>query len=250
MERWLHGALTLSLAPLLLVQGRWVRRRTPLLPEPPGPRAGVMGQGPVLRLLMVGDSSAAGVGAAHQDEALSGRLTQSLSRDFTVHWRLLACTGHKLADVRAAVRGLPAEPFDVVVAAVGVNDATGRTHMAHWLHGLQSLVTELKQRHQAQQVILSALPPVHLFPALPQPLRWYLGRCATRLDRAQRRWVISQPGCELVGADFPMDLRYMAHDGFHPGPLAYEVWASSLAAHIRARWHCPTETPHHQTLSD
>lgn len=26
MERWLHGALTLSLAPLLLVQGRWVRR--------------------------------------------------------------------------------------------------------------------------------------------------------------------------------------------------------------------------------
>ena len=52
MERWLHGALTLSLAPLLLVQGRWVRRRTPLLPEPPGPRAGVIGQGPVLRLLI------------------------------------------------------------------------------------------------------------------------------------------------------------------------------------------------------
>ena len=155
MERWLHGALTLSLAPLLLVQGRWVRRRTPLLPEPPGPRAGVIGQGPVLRLLIVGDSSAAGVGVAHQ----------------------------------------------------------------------------------AQQVILSALPPMHLFPALPQPLRWYLGRCATRLDRAQRRWVVSQPGCEVVGADFPMDLRYMAHDGFHPGPLAYEAWAGALAGQIRARRH-------------
>ncbi|MDX9842985.1 MAG: SGNH/GDSL hydrolase family protein [Aquabacterium sp.] len=234
MERWLHGALTLSLAPLLLVQGRWVRRRTPVLPEPPGPRAGVIGQGPVLRLLVVGDSSAAGVGAAHQDEALTGRLTQDLSRDFTVHWRLQACTGHKLADVRAAVRGLPAEPFDVVVVAVGVNDATGRTHLAHWLHGLQSLVTELKQRHQAQQVILSALPPVHLFPALPQPLRWYLGRCATRLDKAQRRWVAGQPDCEVLGADFPMDLRYMAQDGFHPGALAYEAWAAALAERIRA----------------
>ncbi len=243
MERWLHGALTLSLAPLLLVQGRRVRRRTPVLPEPPGPRAGVIGQGPVLRLLVVGDSSAAGVGAAHQDEALSGRLTQALSRDFTVHWRLQACTGHKLADVRAAVRGLPAEPFDVVVVAVGVNDATGRTHMAHWLHGLQSLVTELKQRHQAQHVILSALPPVHLFPALPQPLRWYLGRCATRLDQAQRRWVVGQPSCDVVGADFPMDLRYMAQDGFHPGPLAYEAWAGALAERIRAHQAIVTSHP-------
>jgi len=120
---------------------------------------------------------------------------------------------------------------------VGVNDATGRTRMAHWLHGLQALVTALRHRYQAQQVILSALPPVHLFPALPQPLRWYLGRCATRLDRAQRRWVVSQPGCEVVGADFPMDLRYMAHDGFHPGPLAYEAWAGALAGQIRARRH-------------
>lgn len=245
MERWLHGALTLGLAPLLLVQGRWVRRRTPLLPEPPGSRAGVIGQGPVLRLLIAGDSSAAGVGAAHQDEALSGRLTQALARDFTVHWRLQACTGHKLADVRAAVRGLPAEPFDVVVVAVGVNDATGRTRMAHWLHGLQSLVTELKQRHQAQQVILSALPPVHLFPALPQPLRWYLGRCATRLDRAQRRWVAGQSGCEVVGADFPMDLRYMADDGFHPGALAYEAWAGALAVQIRARQNRLGSSPQH-----
>ena len=196
-------------------------------------------------MLIAGDSSAAGVGAAHQDEALSGRLTQALARDFTVHWRLQACTGHKLADVRAAVRGLLAEPFDVVVVAVGVNDAMGRTRMAHWLHGLQSLVAELKQRHQAQHVILAALPPVHLFPALPQPLRWYLGRCATRLDQAQRRWVAGQPGCEVVGADFPMDLRYMAHDGFHPGPLAYEAWAGALAAQILARQNRLGSLPQH-----
>jgi lysophospholipase L1-like esterase len=124
----------------------------------------------------------------------------------------------------------------VVVVAVGVNDATGRTRMAHWLHGLQSLVTELKQRHQAQQVILSALPPVHLFPALPQPLRWYLGAvCQATGPGAAALGGHGQPGCEVVGADFPMDLRYMAHDGFHPGPLAYEAWAGALAAQIRAR---------------
>lgn len=234
-ERWLHGALTLALAPVLLLQGRWVRHRTPRLPEPPGPRSGVVGQGPVLRLLILGDSSAAGVGAAHQDEALSGRLTQALSGDFTVHWTLLACTGHKMHDAVAALQSLAPQPLDVVVTALGANDATGGTRSAQWLQGLQVLEADVRERFEAPHLVLSALPPMHCFPALPQPLRWYMGRCAHRLNRAQQRWSTEQGGCAVVGADFPMEARFMADDGFHPGPLAYELWATSLARHIRVQ---------------
>ncbi|ETX12905.1 hypothetical protein OCH239_15315 [Roseivivax halodurans JCM 10272] len=62
------------LAPILAVQGRIVRRGAVRLREPDGPRAGRTGAGPSLRLLIAGDSSAAGVGADTQAEALSGRL--------------------------------------------------------------------------------------------------------------------------------------------------------------------------------
>ena len=51
------------LGPALWVQGKYVRRVTPRLPEPPGPRSGHCGQGPQLRLLIAGDSAAARVGA-------------------------------------------------------------------------------------------------------------------------------------------------------------------------------------------
>ncbi|EEX09439.1 hypothetical protein SL1157_1477 [Ruegeria lacuscaerulensis ITI-1157] len=53
----------LPLLPLLAAQALMVRQRALRLPEPSGPREGRQGRGPRLRLLIVGDSSAAGVGA-------------------------------------------------------------------------------------------------------------------------------------------------------------------------------------------
>lgn len=89
----LHQLLTLTLGPLLLLQGRRVRKTIPLLPEPPGERCGVQGRGPLLRLLLLGDSAAAGVGAGHQDAALVGNLVRELSESFGVDWVLQAQTG-------------------------------------------------------------------------------------------------------------------------------------------------------------
>lgn len=53
----LYPLSTLALGPLLLGQGRYVRRVTPRLPEPEGERQGVIGAGPALRLLILGDSA-------------------------------------------------------------------------------------------------------------------------------------------------------------------------------------------------
>ncbi|MEM1270634.1 MAG: SGNH/GDSL hydrolase family protein, partial [Bacteroidota bacterium] len=64
-----HLLSTLLLGPVLVYQGQQVKKRVLRLPEPPGDRAGVIGEGPALSVLIVGDSSGAGVGASHQDEA-------------------------------------------------------------------------------------------------------------------------------------------------------------------------------------
>ena len=87
-------ALAAPLAPLLWWQGRRVRRITPLLPEPPGRRQGRLAErldGPPARLLLLGDSSAAGVGAPDQPSALSGQLLARLDSHLTrpLHWRLV-----------------------------------------------------------------------------------------------------------------------------------------------------------------
>ena len=93
-----------TLGPVLLAQGRRVRRETPVLPEPAGPREGATGEGAPLRVLVVGDSAGAGVGAASQDEALTGRIVAGLADRFRVEWRLVARTGATTASTLAPPR--------------------------------------------------------------------------------------------------------------------------------------------------
>lgn len=232
MPRSCHLLATAALGPLLLVQGYHVRRVTPRLPEPPGPRSGRAGEGSPLRLLVAGDSAAAGVGAASQDEALTGRLVSELSACRALNWRLEAKTGYTTADAHAHLAALPEDRFDVVVLSLGVNDVTGGVGCARWLGRLAALAELLRARFAPRAILFTALPPMHLFPALPQPLRWYLGARALDFNAALADWLSRQQGCYLVSPDFRPDPASIASDGFHPGPSAYTVWAAGITRDI------------------
>jgi lysophospholipase L1-like esterase len=231
-----HALATIVLGPVLLAQGRHVRRTVRLLPEPEGLREGDSGSGPLLRLLIAGDSAAAGVGAPTQDDALSGHLVSSLAGCLRVQWKLFAYTGATTADLIRHLQQAPAAEFDVVVTSLGVNDVTGRRSLDDWRRQQGQLVALLREKFAARHILLSGLPPMHRFPALPQPLRWYVGSRARDFDRALARFAEGRAGCEFVELDYAMmDLAAMAADGFHPGPAVYRRWAQELARRIIER---------------
>lgn len=209
-----------------------MRRVTPRLPEPPGPRSGRAGVGVPLRLLVAGDSAAAGVGAPSQDEALAGRLVAELSRHREIDWRLEARTGYTTADAHAHLAVMPDDRFDVVVLSLGVNDVTRGVGRARWLASQSALAELLLARFAPRALLFTALPPMHLFPALPQPLRWYLGARARDFTAALVDWLPRHSGCHLVLPDFQPDSAHIASDGFHPGPTAYAAWARQVARDI------------------
>lgn len=212
-----------------------MRRNALRLPEPPGDRSGETGEGPPLRLLIAGDSAAAGVGAPTQDRALSGAVVSALSPHFSVSWKVQARTGLRTAQVLARLERLAPEPFDVALLSLGVNDVTGGTRSAAFLDQQGQLVRLLRQRFGVQLVLLTGLPPMHAFPALPQPLRWVLGARARAFTRLLASVAAAQPGCELLDLALPLEPHFIAEDGYHPGPLAYAEWGR-LAASIIGRW--------------
>ena len=158
------------LGPLLLAQGRHVRRTALKLPEPPGQRRGVVGQGQPLRLLVTGDSAAAGVGAESQDEGLLGKILSGLTDTFEVEYRLIAKTGAKTPSTIGRLARLDPVAYDVVVTSLGVNDLTSGTSSDEWISDQQQLINLLRGHFSAQQVIVAGLPPVGHFPLLPQRL--------------------------------------------------------------------------------
>jgi len=250
-------AVALPLAPVLLWQGRRVRRDTPKLPEAAGPRHGLVKprNGPSnpkhpvadpLRLLILGDSSAAGVGTDRQATALSGRLVEGLvaRTGRAVQWKLVARTGITTGEALALMQAEPADPFDVAVVALGVNDVTALRGRARWLADVARVTARLAERHAVRRVLWSGLPPMHLFPALPQPLRGVIGLHARVFDGALGDWcvrrtasarateaghAVARTATVYVPLPRMTDPSLIASDGFHPGPGAYRLWGEVLA---------------------
>lgn len=231
-----HLLKALALAPVLLAQGLYVRRTIPRLPEPPGPRQGRAGDGPRLRLLIAGDSAAAGVGAAAQSEALAGRLVEHLAGDFRVAWRLIARTGATTRDTLDRLGQEAPATFDAVVTSLGVNDLVAGASVRGWIGRQAELTRLLRRRFGARRIVLSGLPPVARFPALPQPLRGVMGARSRRFDRALASWAQTQDDCDHLPLDFAPDTGLMASDGFHPGPGVYAFWGREAAGVIRERF--------------
>jgi lysophospholipase L1-like esterase len=223
----------LVLGPLFYLQGQAVRRTIPVLPEPEGARDGQKGSGPRLRLLVLGDSAAAGVGASTMAESLSGQLVEQLSATHTVDWRLVAKTGATTASTLRHLARQAIGPFDVCITSLGVNDVTSGMGLKTWLAKQRSLRQLLLDRFGVRQLIVCGLPPMHGFPALPQPLRWWLGARASAFDAALQRDITADPRVLFLTLRFTEDQSLMASDGFHPGPVVYRQWAQQAAAQIR-----------------
>ena len=182
--RWQRLPLLWLLGPLLWLQARHVRRVTPCMPEPPGHRAGTAGCGPLLRLLVAGDSGAAGVGAPTQDQALCGQIVRCLSPHRTVQWCVLAANGLDSPGLLTLLENAPCVRFDVVVLSMGANDATNLCAPRHWARWQTRLAELIELRFAPDLLVHSAVPPMHACLALPQPLRWFMGRWARQMNHS------------------------------------------------------------------
>lgn len=224
--------LKLPLAPLLVAQALWVGLRAERLPEPPGSRSGRVGDGPPLRLLILGDSSAAGVGAATQDTALSGCLARALAPHVTLDWHLEGETGATTKTSLAKLSRLPDRPFDLALLIHGVNDTTRLTAPKTFRARQIALMDTLRARNGVGRFVLSGVPPMQHFPLLPRPLRWVLGQQAARLDHELACLARAREEVTHLPLSLPFEPHLVARDGFHPSEAAYALWAGMLAPEI------------------
>ncbi|MFD7510147.1 SGNH/GDSL hydrolase family protein [Streptomyces sp. NPDC059853] len=218
----------LLLAPVLAWQGTRIRRDTPRLPEADGlDGTEGTGDGPPLRLLVLGDSLAAGCGVDHNSEGLAGVIARALAQQHgrPVAWQVLARRGATIASALDTlvprIRTVP----DVVVISLGINELTRFRSLRRWRALVRRFLSELRCRVGDEPVVVfCGLPPVGRFPALPQPLRGVLALRARLMDRDLRavaaRFAVGHAPLSAPGiAEGPGD--FFARDGFHPSAAGY-----------------------------
>lgn len=240
MRRWIPELVALPILPLLVAQGIYTRRITPRLPEAAGPKSGVVeplsdsGKGSMpLTLLTLGESPVAGVGVASHEEAITGALAQALSIRLkrSIQWQ--ACGNNGITARQALQRLLPhipPAPVDLALVAFGVNDSTAFRPLARWKRDMEDLLDALDERCAPSLVLLSGVPPLEHFPALPQPLRGVMGLKARLLDTALQELAQARPHiCYVAVALDPTNHALMASDGYHPSAKGCAEWAKALA---------------------
>jgi len=231
----LARSVCLFLYPVLRLQGNLVRRRTPRLPEAAGPYEENWKVKEALHVLVIGESTVAGVGVATCREALAGQIGRHLAEKVSrpVAWRAIGSNGATVKSIRR--NDWPSgesEKVDYVVLAFGVNDSLRVRSATEWAKAHQMIFTDLRSFLGSVPVYLAAVPPLGVFSALPQPLRFLLGVRAALLRRASEELSEATPNVTYVPFQFGKGDHLFCADRIHPSNATYAAWGKSIADSI------------------
>ncbi|MFI7075967.1 MULTISPECIES: SGNH/GDSL hydrolase family protein [unclassified Micromonospora] len=190
---------------------------------------------PVLRLVLLGDSSALGVGVDRLGDTIGGQLAELLAEGPAgrqVHLSSVGVSGSRSTDLATQVaRALLGERPDVAVILVGANDVTGMRRPADAAAYLGAAVHRLRQA--GVEVVVGTCPDLGAVRAIAPPLRQVVGLVGRWVARAQTGAVLDAGGTVVdlateTGPVFRADAGTFCHDGYHPSADGYRVWAHAL----------------------
>lgn len=191
--------------------------------------------GDPLDLLVLGDSIAAGLGAARPRDALGPQLARRLAKRTHRAVRLTthATVGAESSMLAAQIEDLPRDYRpDVAVVVVGGNDVIHRVRTASAVESLADAVRRL--RSLGAEVVVGTCPDLGALRPVPQPLRSLAQRASRQLAAAQRETALGLGAhvvslAEVVGPFFLAQPDEMfALDRFHPSSAGYRRTAKAL----------------------
>lgn len=194
------------------------------------------GAGEPLSLLMLGDSTAAGVGAQGPSTTVGATIATGIAAltgrpvDLVNASRSGATSLALPAQVEIGLEALP-QP-DVAIIMVGANDVKDRLDQADSVRHLSTAVQAL--RALSVEVVVGTCPDLGTIRPVPQPLRWLAQRWSRDLAAAQTVAVVEAGGRtvslgNLIGPAFhAMPTELFSNDRFHPSSAGYARAAAAL----------------------
>jgi len=191
--------------------------------------------GEPIRLLLLGDSLAAGLGAERRKETLGGRIAKGVARELRrpVQLRTAAIVGSESHALAEQLDGLPrGYRADAAVIVIGGNDVT---HLIPPENAVRHLVAAIHRLQEAgTAVVVGTCPDLGTLRPVPQPLRTFLSRMSGRMAAVQTR-AARRAGAipvslrRAVGSAFRADPGMMfSFDQFHPSAAGYRRTAEAL----------------------
>ncbi|MBQ0829533.1 SGNH/GDSL hydrolase family protein [Streptomyces tagetis] len=255
----LAGAATIG---LLLAEVQLARRRVGIgtpdrVPNAQGLYGGALPApgGLPLRMVMLGDSTAAGQGVHRVGQTPGALLASGLAAvaERPVELFSAAAPGACSDDLDRQVSEVLADPGrvpDICVIMIGANDVTHRMPATRSVRHLSSAVRRL--RTAGAEVVVGTCPDLGTIEPVPQPLRWLARRASRQLAAAQTIGAVEQGGRtvslgDLLGPEFAQNPRELfGPDNYHPSAEGYATAAMAVLPSVCAAlglWPADEERP-------
>jgi lysophospholipase L1-like esterase len=191
------------------------------------------GEPPTLNYVVLGDSTAAGVGGDYQ-QGIAIATAKELARNNKITMTNFAVSGARLNDVRE--RQLPqavALRPDIVLLSAGANDVTHLTRVASMREDLRAIIEALTAANPGVKIVITGSPDMGSPPRIPRLLRGIASwrtKQVNRMFRAEvaRYGITFAPIAEVTGPMFRRDRSLFADDRFHPNDRGYATWIPVL----------------------
>ena len=217
---WLFQLQLFPWLPYLVYQAKKVRKSSPKLPSQSSLLT--LGQGEK-HVLLLGESTVAGVGASATAHTLAGNFARMLGDSYQIETigkkGLRVKDAFSLYQLQKKSRTTTSEG---VILFLGANDCFLLTSPQEFKQELRSLIQQIQVETDANWIYLAAIPPVHLFPAFSEQMRAFLSKQRAYLQREMEDIAANDP--KVIYHAIPMDLQpeFFSADGVHPSDLGYQ----------------------------
>ncbi len=206
--------------PFLIYQAFQIKKQKP---SPPSISENlVLGNGN-RKILILGESTAAGVGASSIESTMAGHFFNQLGNEF--HLTNLGKNGLRVSEVLAQFRESLNEvqgKLEGVFLFLGANDCFRLTNPKEYRTELVVLIQFLKSKFSTEWIYLADIPPVQLFPAFPKLLKYYLNQQRSFLQKEMK--LVSESHKDILFDPINLEINsdFFASDRIHPSNIGYQ----------------------------
>jgi lysophospholipase L1-like esterase len=218
--------------PAYVWQGVGVRLRiTRMLPAEGPVIHHVAGKGEAVRLLVLGDSSAASVGIGRTDKGLACLLAHMIGEQAgrPVDWRAAGFNSATSGQIRDYVLpNLSHDRWTHIVVSIGTNDAKNYHSVGRFKREFGGLLYALRAKWPQAHIVWSPVVEMTRVPALPSLLGKVLEIRASLINRMGERLCLERGAVPATRLPVEDPAAGFSEDGFHASEAGYEAWARHL----------------------
>ncbi len=210
--------------PYLIYQANQVRKR---YPTPPSLSEDlILGKGHE-QILVIGESTVAGVGASTTEDTLGYHLFDGFQAQFQI--RNLGKNGILAKEViphfRKKLEKLTSPNWKGVFLYIGANDCFRVSHPTQFRKALIRLLEHLRVSLKPNWIYLADIPPVQIFPAFPNTLKSFLGEQREFLRNEMMEIAIQQKDIVFESIHLDLSEDFFSEDLVHPSGSGYKAIA-------------------------